>query len=30
MQALLTMIFFSSLTGGNPPIFMDFRKVWEP
>ncbi len=30
VQALLTMIFFSALTGGNPPLFMDFRKVWEP
>jgi L-fucose/D-arabinose isomerase len=30
VQALLTMVFFSSLTGGNPPLFMDFRKVWEP
>jgi L-fucose isomerase len=30
VQALLTMIFFSSLTGGAPPLFMDFRKVWEP
>jgi L-fucose isomerase len=30
VQALLTMLFFSSLTGGNPPLFMDFRKVWEP
>ncbi len=30
VQGLLTMIFFSSLTGGNPPLFMDFRKVWEP
>ncbi len=29
VQALLTMLFFSSLTGGNPPLFMDFRKVWE-
>jgi L-fucose isomerase len=29
VQALLTMIFFSSLTGGAPPLFMDFRKVWE-
>jgi len=28
-QGLLTMLFFSSLTGGNPPLFMDFRKVWE-
>lgn len=30
VQGLLTMLFFSSLTGGNPPLFMDFRKVWEP
>lgn len=30
VQALLTMLFFTSLTGGNPPLFMDFRKVWEP
>ena len=30
VQALLTMLFFSALTGGNPPLFMDFRKVWEP
>ncbi len=30
VQALLTMVFFSALTGGNPPLFMDFRKVWEP
>ena len=29
VQALLTMIFFTALTGGNPPLFMDFRKVWE-
>ncbi|MCX7011679.1 MAG: sulfatase-like hydrolase/transferase [Candidatus Sumerlaeota bacterium] len=29
-QALLTMLFFSWLTCGNPPLFMDFRKVWEP
>ncbi len=29
VQALLTMLFFSALTGGNPPLFMDFRKVWE-
>lgn len=29
-QALLTMLFFSSLTAGQPPLFMDFRKVWEP
>ncbi|GAK52935.1 L-fucose isomerase [Candidatus Moduliflexus flocculans] len=30
VQGLLTMLFFSQLTGGNPPLFMDFRKVWEP
>jgi L-fucose isomerase len=30
VQALLTMLFMSSLTGGQPPLFMDFRKVWEP
>jgi L-fucose isomerase len=29
VQGLLTMLFFSHLTGGNPPLFMDFRKVWE-
>lgn len=29
VQALLTMLFFSALTGGNPPLFMDFRKAWE-
>jgi len=29
MQGLLTMLFFAALTGGNPPLFMDFRKVWE-
>lgn len=29
-QALLTMLFFTYLSGGNPPLFMDFRKVWEP
>jgi L-fucose isomerase len=29
-QGLLTMLHFSWLTGGNPPLFMDFRKVWEP
>ncbi len=28
-QALLTQLYFSWLTGGNPPLFMDFRKVWE-
>ncbi len=29
-QGLLTMLHFAWLTGGNPPLFMDFRKVWEP
>lgn len=29
VQGLLTMLFLSSLTGGKPPLFMDFRKVWE-
>jgi L-fucose isomerase len=24
------MLIFSSLTAGQPPLFMDFRKVWEP
>jgi L-fucose isomerase len=28
-QGLLTMLVFTWLTGGNPPLFMDFRKVWE-
>lgn len=28
-QGLLTMLFLSSLTDGAPPLFMDFRKVWE-
>ena len=28
-QALLTMLFTCWLSGGNPPLFMDFRKVWE-
>ena len=30
MQGLLTMLFFVYLAGGTPPLFMDFRKVWEP
>jgi L-fucose isomerase len=30
VQGLLTMLFMTYLTGGNPPLFMDFRKVWEP
>ena len=29
-QGLLTMLFSCWLSGGNPPLFMDFRKVWEP
>lgn len=29
-QALLTQLFMNWLSGGNPPLFMDFRKVWEP
>ncbi len=29
VQGLLAMLFFTALTGGNPPLFMDFRKVWE-
>ncbi len=27
-QGLLTMLFKTWLSGGNPPLFMDFRKVW--
>lgn len=30
VQGLFTMLIFSYLSGGNPPLFMDFRKVWEP
>ncbi|MCX5654588.1 MAG: hypothetical protein NTY65_08090, partial [Planctomycetota bacterium] len=30
VQGLLTMLFMTRLSGGNPPLFMDFRKVWEP
>ncbi|MCM8769852.1 MAG: hypothetical protein NC911_09365 [Candidatus Omnitrophica bacterium] len=30
VQGLLTMLFFTHLTAGAPPLFMDFRKVWEP
>jgi L-fucose isomerase len=30
VQGLLTMLFFTWLSAGNPPLFMDFRKVWEP
>ena len=29
MQGLLTMLFMTYLSGGNPPLFMDLRKVWE-
>lgn len=29
-QGLLTMLFTTWLSGGQPPLFMDFRKVWEP
>ena len=29
VQGLLTMLFYTWLSGGNPPLFMDFRKVWE-
>lgn len=29
-QGILTMLYFTWLSGGNPPLFMDFRKVWEP
>jgi L-fucose isomerase len=29
VQGLLTMLFFTWLSGGAPPLFMDFRKVWE-
>lgn len=28
-QGMLTMLFMTYLSGGNPPLFMDFRKVWE-
>ena len=30
VQGLLTMLFFTYLSAGAPPLFMDFRKVWEP
>jgi len=30
VQGLLTMLFMNWMSGGNPPLFMDFRKVWEP
>ena len=30
VQGLMTMLFTTWLSGGSPPLFMDFRKVWEP
>jgi L-fucose isomerase len=30
VQGLLTMIAYCWLSGGRPPLFMDFRKVYEP
>ncbi len=30
VQGMLTMLFTTWLSGGAPPLFMDFRKVWEP
>jgi len=30
VQGLLTMLVLTWLSGGQPPLFMDFRKVWEP
>ncbi|MFC2085321.1 hypothetical protein ACFLS9_09705 [Bacteroidota bacterium] len=29
VQGLLTMLFMTHLSAGKPPLFMDFRKVWE-
>jgi L-fucose isomerase len=29
-QALMTMLTYSALTGGEPVLFADFRKVYEP
>jgi len=29
-QGLLTMLAMTWLSGGHPPLFMDFRKVWQP
>jgi len=29
-QALLTMVCYSALTGGEPVLFADYRKVYEP
>jgi len=30
VQGLLTMLAMTWLSAGQPPLFMDFRKVWEP
>jgi L-fucose/D-arabinose isomerase len=30
VQGLLTMLVCTYLSAGAPPLFMDFRKVWEP
>jgi L-fucose isomerase len=30
VQGILTQLFMTWLSGGNPPLFMDFRKVWKP
>ncbi len=29
VQGLLTQVFMTWLSGGNPPLFMDFRKAWD-
>lgn len=29
VKGLMTMLFMTYLSGGHPPLFMDFRKVWE-
>ena len=29
VQGLLTQLFMTWLSGGNPPLFMDFRKAWD-
>ncbi|MFC2096975.1 hypothetical protein ACFLSI_01445 [Bacteroidota bacterium] len=29
VQGLLTMVFMTWLSEGTPPLFMDFRKVWD-
>ncbi|AWW30868.1 hypothetical protein DN752_12420 [Echinicola strongylocentroti] len=29
VQALLTQLFMTWLSGGHPPLFMDFRKAWD-